>query len=121
MLSQIDEVWTLTSLTGFEALIRQRRVTTLGVPFYAGWGLTRDLGPVPPRRLSGPRPTLQALVHATLIDYPRYFDPVTGLPCAVEVVVDRLAKGRIATPGPVNRALSRLQGLFASQAHLWRR
>lgn len=121
LLSQIDEVWTLTSLTGFEALIRQRRVTTLGVPFYAGWGLTRDLGPVPPRRLSGPRPTLQALVHATLIDYPRYFDPVTGLPCAVEVVVDRLAKGRIATPGPVNRALSRLQGLFASQAHLWRR
>ncbi len=27
------------------------------------------------------RPTLAQLVHSVLIDYPRYFDPVSGLPC----------------------------------------
>nr|WP_258095150.1 capsular polysaccharide biosynthesis protein [Salipiger pentaromativorans] len=121
LLPQVDEVWTLTSLTGFEALMRGRKVTVLGAPFYAGWGLTRDLGPVPARRLAGPRPTLEALVHATLIAYPRYRDPVTGLPCPVEIVAERLETGAIPHPGPVNRGLSKLQGLLASQAHLWRR
>ncbi|KUF09302.1 capsular polysaccharide biosynthesis protein [Pseudoponticoccus marisrubri] len=121
LLRQVDEVWTLTSLTGFEALLRGCRVTTLGAPFYAGWGLTRDLGPVPARRLSGPRPSLEALAHAALIDYPRYFDPVTGTACPVEVVVDRLEHDQIPAPGPFNRSLSKLQGLLASRAHLWRR
>ncbi|WP_370046284.1 MULTISPECIES: capsular polysaccharide biosynthesis protein [Salipiger] len=121
LLPQVHEVWTLTSLSGFEALLRGLRVTTLGAPFYAGWGLTRDLGPVPARRLTGPRPTLEALVHATLIAYPRYRDPVTGLPCPVEVVADRLETGRLPRPGPANRMLSKLQGLFASRAPLWRR
>ena len=110
----------MTSLSGFEALLRGVPVTTLGAPFYAGWGLTRDLGPVPARRLSGQRPTLEALVHATLIAYPRYRDPVSGLPCTVEVVAERLEQGAIPHPGLSNRLLSKLQGLLASQAHFWR-
>ncbi len=121
LLCEVDEVWTMTSLTGFEALLRGCRVVTLGAPFYAGWGLTRDLGPVPARRLHGPRPSLEALVHATLIDYPRYFDPITGSPCPVETVVNRLKTGKIPTPGPVNRGLAKLQGALASRAYLWRR
>ena len=121
LLSEVDEVWTMTSLTGFEALLRGCRVTTTGAPFYAGWGLTRDLGDVPARRLTGPRPTLEGLVHATLIAYPRYRDPVTGRPCPVEVIVDRLKHGDVPNPGPFNRSLSKLQGIFASQSHLWRR
>ncbi|SDH20525.1 capsular polysaccharide biosynthesis protein [Alloyangia pacifica] len=120
LLRDVQEVWTMTSLTGFEALLRGVQVTTLGAPFYAGWGLTRDLGPVPARRLAGQRPTLEALVHATLIAYPRYRDPVSGLPCTVETVADRLERGTIPHPGVRNRLLSKLQGLFASQAHLWR-
>ncbi|MFZ7093236.1 capsular polysaccharide biosynthesis protein [Primorskyibacter sp. 2E233] len=120
LLDHVDEVWTLTSLTGFEALLRDCRVTTLGVPFYAGWGLTQDKGPIPDRRLIGPRPSLEALVHATLIDYPRYRDPRSGLPCPVEVIVDRLEANDLPKPGPFNRSLSKLQGLFASRAHLWR-
>ncbi|WP_342454056.1 capsular polysaccharide biosynthesis protein [Sagittula salina] len=119
-LDAVEEVWTLTSGTGFEALLRGRPVTTMGVPFYAGWGLTRDLGPIPERRLSGPRPTVEALAHATLIDYPRYRDPVTGLPCSVETVVDRLANSTIPSPSALNRGLSKLQGALASYAHLWR-
>ena len=65
-------------------------------------------------------PDLAGLVHATLIDYPRYFDPKTGLPCPVEVVADRLTTGDVPHPGPLNRMVAKLQGVFASYAHLWR-
>lgn len=119
LLEHVDEVWTMTSLLGFEALLRGVKVTTLGTPFYAGWGLTRDLADVPPRRRA--EPTLEGLVHAALIDYPRYLDPKTGLPCPVEVIVDRLASGDIPRSAFANRILSKVQGLFASQSHLWRR
>lgn len=118
LIEAVDEVWTMTSLLGFEALMRGRAVTTLGAPFYAGWGLTRDLGDIAARRVA--RPTLAGLVHATLIDYPRYFDPITKLPCPVEVVVDRLQSGARPRRGAANKALSKLQGLFASSAHMWR-
>lgn len=114
-----DEVWTITSTLGFEALLRGKPVICLGMPSYAGWGLTRDLGrPAPDRRTA--RPTLAALVHACLIAYPRYIDPLTGLPCPPEVIVERLAKGHLPKSGPALRLLSKLQGLFASQGHLWR-
>lgn len=118
LLGQVQELWTMTSLMGFEALLRGVGVTTLGVPFYAGWGLTRDLGDVPARRKS--EVTLEGLIHAALIDYPRYLDPVTGLPCSVEVAVERLSAGEIPHPGLTNRLLAKLQGVFASSAHLWR-
>lgn len=118
LLPHVNEVWTMTSLLGFEALLRGVNVTTLGAPFYAGWGLTTDLGAVPARR--GARPSLMGLVHAALIDYPRYLDPATGLPCPVEVAVDRLAAGDTVRSGPLNRLLSKLQGAFATHAHLWR-
>ena len=118
LLTQIDEVWTMTSLLGFEALLRNKRVVTYGAPFYAGWGLTHDLGRPPTRRVA--RPDLLGLLYATLIAYPRYFDPVTRLPCPVEVVVDRLNESAPARHSPINRALSKLQGLCASRAALWR-
>ncbi|WP_170381582.1 capsular polysaccharide biosynthesis protein [Ruegeria atlantica] len=119
LLSQVQEVWTMTSLLGFEALLRGVRITTLGAPFYAGWGLTTDLGTVPARR--GAQPSLLGLVHAALIDYPRYLDPVTGQPCPVEVAVQRLSEGNLHKGSSALRLLSKLQGAFATHAHLWRR
>ncbi len=119
LINAVDEVWTMTSLMGFEALLRGKSVTCLGVPFYAGWGLTRDLGPVPERRTA--RPDLLSLAHAVLIDYPRYFDPVTRTPCPIEVALDRIESGATGGKGPRLSALSKLQGVLATQAHLWRR
>ncbi len=89
LLDAVDAVHCLTSLTGFEALMRGREVTCHGTPFYAGWGLTRDLGAVPDRR--GRQLSLDELVAGVLILYPRYLDPVTGLPCPPEVLVSRMA------------------------------
>ena len=121
LLARVDAVWTLTSGLGFEALLRGVPVTCLGAPFYAGWGLTSDLGPVPARRLDGPRPGLAALVHATLIAYPRYLDPLTGQPCPPELLVERLAGSQAGRQAPGLRLLAKLQGLLASQAWIWRR
>jgi capsular polysaccharide export protein len=101
-------VWTITSLLGFEALLRGVPVTTLGAPFYAGWGLTRDFGSVPARRTA--RPPLAGLAHAALIGYPRYFDPKSGLPCPPEVAVERLATGEGWTEGGLLAALQALRG-----------
>jgi capsular polysaccharide export protein len=119
LLDHVQEVWTMTSLLGFEALLRGVPVTTLGAPSYAGWGLTTDLGQPPARRTA--RPSLDQLAHATLIDYPRYFDPKTKQPCPPEVAVHRLATNDLPKPGPLNRTSAKLQGLFASYAHLWRK
>ena len=118
LLDHVQEVWTMTSLLGFEALLRGVPVTCLGLPFYAGWGLTRDALPTPPWRRG--RPGLMALTHAALIAYPRYLDPVSGRPCPPEVIVDRLIAGTAGHVGPGLGLLSRLQGFFASQSHFWR-
>ena len=117
LLDGVDEVWTMTSLTGFEALLRRKKVTVLGAPFYAGWGLTKDLGPKTERRMA--RPSLEGLVHAALIDYPRYLDPVTGLPCPVEVAIKRILAGQ-SHQGLHLRVLAKVQGFLASYAYLWR-
>ncbi len=118
-LAVADAVWTITSTLGFEALLRGVPVTCLGAPFYAGWGLTRDLGPVPARRQA--RPDVAALAHAALIAYPRYRDPITGRPCPAELVVDRIADGRVLPRSAALRLLAKAQGALAGQAWLWRR
>ena len=63
---------------------------------------------------------LQGLIHAALIAYPRYFDPVTGLPCPPEVAVDRLADPALSRGGPGLRLLAKAQGRLAGYAWLWR-
>ena len=107
LIAMVDEVHVNTSLTGFEALLRGKSVTTYGIPFYAGWGLTCDLGAVPSRRTA--KRTLDELVAATLLLYPRYLDPVTRLPCPAEVIVARLNVGGGAEPGLIV-GVRRLQG-----------
>ncbi len=106
LLDSVDAVHVLTSLAGFEALIRGCEVVTHGQPFYAGWGLTRDLAP-PIERRRGRTVTKAHLVAATLILYPRYLDPVTKLPCPPEILVERLA----AQPVPQETLLTRLRRL----------
>jgi capsular polysaccharide export protein len=70
-----DEVHTMTSTVGFEALIRGVSVVTYGLPFYAGWGLTQDRLECGRRRRSL---TLEELVCGALVRYPRYLNPENG-------------------------------------------
>jgi capsular polysaccharide export protein len=75
LIDAVDEVHVLTSLAGFEALLREKTVVVYGQPFYAGWGLTCDMVPVKrrTRKLS-----LDELVAGVLINYPTYVSRMTG-------------------------------------------
>ncbi|MFJ7356008.1 capsular polysaccharide biosynthesis protein [Phyllobacterium sp. NPDC097923] len=98
LLDVVDEVWTVSSQFGFDALLRSIPVTTFGVPFYAGWGLTRDWadGPIANAALNRRthRVTLDAFVAATLLQYALYVDPVTRRQTTAENAIDRLVAWR---------------------------
>lgn len=85
----IDHVYTITSLAGFEALLRGIKVTAYGCPFYAGWGLTDDRQPNPRRRRAL---TIEALFAGAYLLYPRYFDPQTGRGMSFEETVDSIKR-----------------------------
>lgn len=71
----VDELHTMTSLAGFEALLRGKKVHCYGLPFYAGWGLTSDKLPIARRSR---KLTLLELIAGTLVYYPQYVNPHTG-------------------------------------------
>lgn len=91
VLAWADEVHVLNSLFGFEALIRGARVVCHATPFYAGWGLTKDLCATPRR---GVERSLAQLLAAALLLYPRYRDPRRGVACPPEVALDILVDAR---------------------------
>lgn len=105
LIDNSDELHTLSSLSGFDALIRGKQVHTYGLPFYAGWGLTQDALPQPWRER---RLTLDALVAGVMLRYPLYWDWRLGLFTTPEAVVARLAE-------QASRPLGRLRGSHTRQ------
>lgn len=91
LLPLVDELHLLTSLAGFEALLRGKPVVCYGQPFYAGWGLTTDMLPVSRRTR---RLTLDQLVAAALILYPRYVARGSGRLTTPEQALDELLAWR---------------------------
>lgn len=88
-------IYTVSSQMGFEALLWNKPVRTFGMPFYAGWGLTNDHLPAPARRAAVHGDVmLDDLVHAALLQYPRYLDPETGQRCEAERLIDWMAGQR---------------------------
>ncbi len=71
-IQQADEVHTMTSLAGFEALLRNKTVHCYGLPFYSNWGLTQDHIKLARRDR---QLQLDELVCGTLLHYPLYIDP----------------------------------------------
>ena len=91
LLNAVDAVHVLTSLAGFEALLRGKQVACHGLPFYAGWGLTQDVLRVNRRSrvLS-----LDELVAGVLLQYPVYVSRATGLICSAEQALNELLDWR---------------------------
>ncbi|HBR98717.1 MAG TPA: beta-3-deoxy-D-manno-oct-2-ulosonic acid transferase [Gammaproteobacteria bacterium] len=87
--NHIDKVCTLTSQTGFEALLRGIEVVAYGLPFYAGWGLTHDQLTCDRRRQ---KLSLDALAYVCLLEYPRYVNWETAHFCSLQTVMRQLAK-----------------------------
>lgn len=95
-----DEVHTLSSLAGFDALLREKSVFTYGLPFYAGWGLTHDALEQPWRKRTL---SLDMLTAGALLRYPLYWDWTLRLHTTPEAVVRRLAE-------PAGRPLGKIRG-----------
>lgn len=68
LIEEADEIHTLTSTTGLEAIIRDKKVVCYGFPFYAGYGLTEDKIKFKER----PKITKEKLIAGCLIEYPTY-------------------------------------------------
>lgn len=110
-----DRVETMTSLAGFEALLRGVAVGTHGWPFYAGWGLTDDRLDRPPRGHA----SLDALAAVALIRHPDYIHPISRLPCTPERTVAALSNLRLHAPGNVwHEALGRAGWAVGRLKHL---
>ena len=92
-----DEVHTMTSLTGFDALLRGKKVVKYGQPFYSGWGLTEDRAVNATaferrqRRLN-----LDELVAGALLHYPIYWDWDLKGYTTCEAVLHRIVEQRAA-------------------------
>ena len=106
LLRAVDEVHVLTSLTGFDALMRGKLVTCYGQPFYAGWGLTTDIIPVTRRTR---RLTLDELVAGVLIKYPLYLSRNGKQLITPEQALDELVnrRARVQRNTPWSRELIR--------------
>ena len=88
-LQTIDHVYTITSLAGFEALLRGITVTTAGCPFYSGWGLTDDRQPNPRR---GRALTVEQVFAAAYILYAKYVDPQRKVRIEIEDAISLLQR-----------------------------
>lgn len=86
-----DEVHTMTSLAGFEALLHGKHVYCYGLPFYAGWGLTHDEHRCERRQR---KLRLEEMVYQVLIRYPTYIHPQRWEAITAEEAVEIL----IGTP-----------------------
>ncbi|WP_298982912.1 hypothetical protein [uncultured Roseibium sp.] len=70
LLENCSKTYCISSQLGFEALIAGCEVHCFGVPFYAGWGLTKDRGADVPRRRT--QASLEDVFAGTYFDYCRY-------------------------------------------------
>ncbi len=91
LIEAADAVHVVSSLAGFEALLREKRVVTHGQPFYAGWGLTGDRAPLPRRSR---RLELAQLAAGALLAYPLYLHPETLRPCDGLTAIRALTESR---------------------------
>ena len=111
-----DEVHTMTSLVGFEALMREKKVFTYGMPFYAGWGLTEDQN-IQTRR--DRKLHLDELVAATLILYPKYINPLSLEVCEIEdFLIGLEEEKRLYDSSYVYRAKIKIRNLISRKSQL---
>lgn len=86
-INQVDEVHTMTSLAGFEALLRGKIVHCYGLPFYSNWGLTEDYLSLERRHR---KLCLEELISAVLVYYPQYVDPENATMINAEQAIEIL-------------------------------
>ena len=118
ILAICNEVHTMTSLVGFEALMYGKKVFTYGLPFYASWGLTSDQKNLSRRdRVL----SIDELVAATLILYPRYYNPYKDEICEVEDVLELIESQRELYKSGYFKIKNRLRNYISRKLQLFLR
>lgn len=114
-LYEVDQVYTLTSLAGFEALLHGVSVTTVGAPFYAGWGLTDDRQIVE-RRVR--KLSFEQVFAAAYILYPRYLNVLNKKKSSISKTISTIVAqlNEIEVIGP-DKALSLLRPYNLATQH----
>jgi capsule polysaccharide export protein KpsC/LpsZ len=82
-------VYVVTSGMGFEALLQGKEVRVFGMPFYSGWGLTKDYVVPPPRRRSR---TLEEIFHLFYREFSCYVDPYAKRAGDLRGAIDHLSQ-----------------------------
>jgi capsular polysaccharide export protein len=110
ILNQMEEIWTVSSQAGFEALLSGKKVRTFGTPFYAGYGMTEDDIHIPNRQQT----TIEALFYASYIKACRYF--IAGVECTLEEIVNVIIEHKrlVAKDSQIKR-------LFIFNIPIWKR
>lgn len=110
LLDLADEIHTMTSTSGLEAILRGKRVICYGRPFWAGWGLSDDKKPQPRRyrNLSS-----DELVAGAYLLYPKYVHPINLKPCNASDLILALQEQRAKLQKPVNALLHKIKSLYA--------
>jgi capsular polysaccharide export protein len=103
MLETCDEVWTVASQFGFDALLRDKPVRCYAAPFYAGWGLTEDhMSPQARQAIVKRRSTSRTIDHlaaAAYLLYPLYRDPADWRQIDVFAAIDIILAGQSTVGG----------------------
>ena len=91
LIKYVDKVYVCTTQFGFEALMCGKEVRVFGMPFYAGWGLTKD-EQVCERRTN--KRSLEEIFYLAYIVYTHYVNPEKGSKCEIEEAIDYLLELR---------------------------
>lgn len=110
LLDLADEIHTMTSTSGLEAILRGKRVICYGRPFWAGWGLSDDKKPQPRRYRSL---SSDELVAGAYLLYPKYVHPINLKPCNASDLIFALQEQRAKLQKPVNTLLHKIKSLYA--------
>lgn len=122
-LNLVDVVVVNTSLSGFEALIRDKEVVCYGEPFYSGWGLTKDMYVESIKSRRKRKLSLQELIYGCLIIYPNYFHPETYESIEIEEAIHLMGTVKHRNPllkTLVNHTLKLLIRLKKIIKDLWK-
>ncbi|WP_086229972.1 capsular polysaccharide biosynthesis protein [Campylobacter devanensis] len=110
LLDIADEIHTMTSTSGLEAILRKKRVICYGRPFWAGWGLSDDKKPQPRRYRSL---SSDELIAGAYLLYPRYIHPLNLEACEACDLVVALQEQKIRLQQPINALLHKIKSLYA--------
>lgn len=93
LLEHFSKVYTKTSGMGFEALMMGCECVCLGLPYYAGWGVTQDTSTLQRRKA---KRSIEEIFAAAYILYTRYSNPYTNRPSDIFDTIYEIIRHRDA-------------------------